>query len=210
MRRAWAESRAAVLIAVALALALASCGPAHTANGAGAHAGAGAGTGLPAALVAQMRPIGHSPRFHPGVSGPVPGPCRSSLGRRVGAHVELFAANRVVLIARGIGLRAPRVYDGRVTAARCYGALVTLDPTGVVYVRSGTPMTLGDLFTAWGQPLSRRRLASFTGRRVAIFVNGRARGGDPRTVPLSPHAEIVLEVGPFVPPHPSYTFPPGS
>jgi hypothetical protein len=29
-------------------------------------------------------------------------------------------------------------------------------------------------------------------------------------VPLTPHAEIVLEVGPHVPPHASYTFPPGT
>jgi hypothetical protein len=27
--------------------------------------------------------------------------------------------------------------------------------------------------------------------------------------PLSEHAEIVIEVGPYVPPHPSYSFPAG-
>jgi len=29
-------------------------------------------------------------------------------------------------------------------------------------------------------------------------------------VPLARHSEIVLEVGPYVPPHRSYTFPPGT
>jgi len=29
-------------------------------------------------------------------------------------------------------------------------------------------------------------------------------------VPLTRHAEIVLEVGPHVPPHSSYMFPPGT
>jgi len=29
-------------------------------------------------------------------------------------------------------------------------------------------------------------------------------------VPLTAHAEVVLEVGPYVPPHRSYTFPPDS
>jgi len=29
-------------------------------------------------------------------------------------------------------------------------------------------------------------------------------------VPLTRHAEIVLEIGPYVPPHLSYAFPPGT
>jgi hypothetical protein len=36
------------------------------------------------------------------------------------------------------------------------------------------------------------------------------RDGRQDRVPLTPHAEIVLEVGPQVPPHTTYTFPPGS
>jgi hypothetical protein len=51
---------------------------------------------------------------------------------------------------------------------------------------------VGALFRSRGQPLSATRLASF------------------RAVPLTRHAEIVLEVGPHVPPHSSYAFPPGS
>lgn len=69
------------------------------------------------------------------------------------------------------------------------------------------------LFRSWGQPLSRTRLASFRapkGAHVAVFVNGRSWHGAPGAVPLTRHAEIVLEVGPHVPPHASYTFPPGT
>jgi hypothetical protein len=67
---------------------------------------AGSGdAGLPAALVAEARPIGLGPQFHPGVSGPVIGRCDPNLGRRIGVHVELFARNQVMLIARGIGTR---------------------------------------------------------------------------------------------------------
>ena len=183
-------------------------------SGCGGHAAApatsGTDSGLPAALVAQARPIGHAPQFHPGVSGPVIGACRPQLGRRIGVHVELFAANRVVLIGRGIGTAPPRrLFAGRIADARCYGALVTLDPTGVVYLRPGTHAVLADLFRSWGQPLTPRRLASFNGP-VTVFVNGTLRRGDPRRVVLAPHDEIVLEVGPHVPPHHSYTFPPNS
>jgi hypothetical protein len=126
----------------------------------------------------------------------------------------LFAADRVVIVARGIGVRPPLSFSGgRIVRARCYGDVVTLEPTGVVLVRPGAQLHLSDLFRAWGQPLSRRRLASFTapaGAQVAVFVNGRRRCGTAQSVPLRAHDEIVLEVGPFVPPHRTYRFPPGA
>jgi hypothetical protein len=128
--------------------------------------------------------------------------------------VEVFAADRVLLLPAGIGTRPPRdILDGRVTRAACYGQLVTLDPTGVALVRPGAQLTLGALFRSWGQPLSPTRLASFSapaGSRVAVFVDGRAWRGTPAAVPLTRHAEIVLEIGPHVPPHLSYAFPPGT
>ena len=166
---------------------------------------------IPRALLSQARPIGAGPRFHPPATGPVSGSCTPGLGPRDGVHVEVFAANRVLLLPAGIGTKPPRnVLDGRVTQARCYGQLVTLDPTGVVLVRPGAQLTLGALFRSWGQPLSPARLASFSapaGTRVTVFVDGRAWPGAPAAVPLTRHAEIVLEVGPHVPPHQSYTFP---
>jgi len=168
----------------------------------------------PPALVAQARPIGRGARFQPPATGPVVGPCDRQLGPRVGVHVEVFAANRVLLVPAGIGTRPPRSLSaGRISSARCYGELVTLDPTGLVLVRPGSRPVLADLFRAWGQPLSTRRIASFsapTGMRVAVFVNGRRWRSGPDPVPLAPHSEIVLEVGPQVPPHRSYTFPPGT
>lgn len=166
---------------------------------------------IPQALLSQARPIGAGPRFHPPATGPVSGSCTPGLGPRDGVHVEVFAANRVLLLPAGIGTKPPRnVLDGRVTQARCYGQLVTLDPTGVVLVRPGAQLTLGALFRSWGQPLSPARLASFSapaGTRVTVFVDGRAWPGAPAAVPLTRHTEIVLEVGPHVPPHQSYTFP---
>ena len=169
-------------------------------------------TGIPRTLLAQARPIGAGPRFHPPATGPVIGPCVPRLGVRSETHVELFAANRVVLVAAGIGARRPlRYFSGRISGARCYGALVTIDPTGLVLVASVRRLTLSDLFGSWGQPLTERRLATFPaprGTTVSVFVDGRRRYGSPADVPLTPHAEIVLELGPYVPPHTTYTFPP--
>lgn len=125
----------------------------------------------------------------------------------------MFGADRVVIVPAGIGITPPiRVSAGRVSSAGCYGGLVTLEPTGVVLVRPGSRLVLSDLFRAWGVPLSVQQAASFRapeGGGVAVFVGGRRWRGEPAGVPLSRHAEIVLEVGPYVPPHSSYTFPPG-
>jgi hypothetical protein len=202
--RPWAR---AMVLGVAAAVA-AGCGPSGQAYGPPAS------PPIPSALLSQARPAGVGPRFHPPVTGPASGSCEAALGPRDGVHVEVFAADRVLLLPAGIGTRPPRAaLDGRITSARCYGALVTLDPTGVVLVRPGARLTLAGLFRSWGEPLSRTRLASFsapTGNEVAVFVNGQIWRGTPAAVPLTRHAEVVLEMGPRVPPHSSYAFPPGT
>jgi hypothetical protein len=198
-------TRAGVACLATLAALLAGCGadmrPASTAE-------------LPRSLVLQARPVGRGPRFQPGVSGPVVGVCRPRLGPRYGSHIELFAENRVVIVPAGIGTLPPRTeLSGRITSARCYGELATLEPTGLVLVRPGSRATVAGLFHAWGQPLSTVRLGPFgapSGTRVRVFVDGRAWRAAPGAVLLARHAVIVLEVGPYVPPHVSYRFPPGT
>lgn len=205
-RRARAVRTTGLALLAILAGLAAGCGAASPRSG----AGGATPQSIPAALAREARPIGHGARFHPPARGPVIGPCRPVLGARSAAHVELFAADRVMLVAAGIGTRPPRRRnEGRISSASCYGAVVTLDPTGVVLTRRGSRATVADLFRSWGEPLTRARLASFRGRRVEVFVDGRRRPGPPGTVPLSRHAEIVLEIGPHVPPHPAYNFPPG-
>ncbi|HZT16916.1 MAG TPA: hypothetical protein VFA19_13310 [Gaiellaceae bacterium] len=149
-------------------------------------------------------PIGVGPRFHPAPAahgacrpGPIAG------GARV--HLELFAARRVVIVPAGIGLRAARFRYGRAVAARCRTELWTLDPSGVVHVRGAR--TLADLFRVWGRALAPDRLLSFRGR-VRVYRNGDRLGVDPRRVALRDRDELVLELGPYVPPHRTYRFPP--
>ena len=203
----------AVLLAGVTACGSARMNAAPAASRPAARSAASA-SAIPRALLSEARPIGAGPRFDPPATGPVSGPCTPVLGPRYGVHVEVFAADRVVLLPAGMGTRPPRnLLDGRVTRAACYGQFVTLDPTGVVLVRPGVQPTLGALFRSWGQPLSATRLASFSapaGTRVTVFVDGRPWHGAPTAVPLIRHAEIVLEIGPYVPPHLSYAFPTGT
>jgi hypothetical protein len=89
--------------------------------------------------------------------------------------------------------------------AGCRSRIWTLDPTGVV--RFDRPATLGELFRIWGRTLRPSRLLGFAGS-VRLYRNGVRRRGDPRTLVLHDRDELVLEVGPYVPPHRSYLFPP--
>jgi hypothetical protein len=133
--------------------------------------------------------------------------CARGDGTRVLAHVELFAQKRVLLLPAGIGTAPPlRVAGPNVTRARCSYAVRTRTPTGVVESLPSAHATLADLFAVWGQPLSPRRLAGFAGT-VRAWVAGCPWPGDVRRIPLSRHAEIVVEVGGYVPPHSFFLFP---
>jgi hypothetical protein len=136
---------------------------------------------------------------------------RASLGR-FGAHLEIFAGGRVVAIPPGIGIAPPAPRHGAyVRAGRCSYPVRTTEPTGVIEVAAAARATLGQFFDVWGQPLSQGRVAGFEagpGERVSAFVAGRRWQGDPRAIPLSHHAVIVLELGAHVPPHRRYFFPP--
>jgi hypothetical protein len=102
----------------------------------------------------------------------------------------MFANRFVVVVPARIGVRG----------SRCRARLWTTEPTGVI--RFEGRATLGDLFAVWGRSLTHTRLLSFRGA-VAVYRNGVRVRVDPRTVPLVAGDERVLEVGGFVPPHPS-------
>jgi hypothetical protein len=139
--------------------------------------------------------------------------CTSPRHRTFGAHLEIFANRRDVVIPAGIGVAPPRRRDGAyVSGGRCRYPLRTVEPTGLIEVEDGRPLTLGDFFDVWGQPLTSRRVLGFRagrGMSVAVFVNGRRRAGDPRSVPLEWHRAIVVEVGGYFPPTKKYLFPNG-
>jgi hypothetical protein len=133
-------------------------------------------------------------------------------GKTVAVHVELFANRRVIAVPAGIGVARPfRSTLGAVVPLGCSYPVRTLTPTGVVDVATNGRLTVGDLFRVWGQPLGPRRLGSFTSRSlVRAYVAGRLVRGSVASIPLTSGEEIVLEIGGYVPPHPSFLFPKGS
>jgi hypothetical protein len=44
---------------------------------------------------------------------------------------------------------------------------------------------------------------------VRAYVGGERWRGDVRAIPLTRHAQIVLELGAYIPPHPRFLFPRG-
>ena len=133
-------------------------------------------------------------------------------GKTFPVHVELFANRRVVAIPAGIGVARPyRTTLGAVDPQGCSYPVKTLTPTGIVDVAKGMRLTVGDLFRVWGQPLGPRRLGSFASREpVRAYLGGRIVRGAASSIPLTSGEEIVLEIGGYVPPHPSFLFPKGS
>jgi hypothetical protein len=178
---------------------------------------AGCGDDAAPAPAPPLARIGVGPRYErPAVSpavrarAPVAGlRCRAGAEGRVGAHVELFARRRTMLIPAGVGIAPPHRWAGRYVAGPCSYALRTRERTGVVELaRAGRVLRVRDLFAVWGQALGPRRLAAFRGP-VHVWVDGWRWAGAPGAAPLRRHAQVVLEVGGYVRPHARYGFPPG-
>jgi len=163
-------------------------------------------------------PIGLGPLFHPVASNPStdhglsigPLACSRSVSRRFGVHLELFAHGRVVVIPAAIGISPPLRRTGAyVVSGTCSYPVRTREPTGVIEVARSRRLTLGDFFAVWQKPLSDQRLLNFRtspADRVRTYVAGRRYRGAPAALRLHRHAEIVLEIGKYVPPHVSYRF----
>ena len=134
--------------------------------------------------------------------------CTAPPGRWADAHLEVFARGRVVIVPPGVGIALPRRRVGAaVHGGRCSYPVRTTDPTGVIRYRPGRGLTLRQVFAVWGQPLTQHRLCGFrSAAGVRVYVDGRRVTGRPAALRLRRHAEIVVEIGPLVPPHASYLF----
>lgn len=195
--------------AVSLLLCAVLCGGCST---------SGAGSRSPPDLTS-ARSVGRGPRFRPPPTSRLVARASSIDGMRchvpmpiaAAAHVEVFAFGHVVLIPAGIGVAPPLHRRGAyVDGGRCVYPLWTVEPTGLLLMRSARALTLGQLFELWGQPLSDRRVAGFpapASSGVSVFIDGVRRHGSPSSAPIAPAAQITIEVGPYVPPHSRYGFP---
>lgn len=162
-------------------------------------------------------PAGRTPAYHlpalPAAAArraPIAGlRCTRSHPRAYGVHLDLYARRLVLPVPAGIGVGPPQRRSGAyVLGGACAYPIRTYEPTGVVVIDAGRDPALATLFAVWGQPLSTTRLAGFHGS-VLAFVDGHRWRGGPGAIRLTRHAEVVIEIDGYLPPHPSYRFEPG-
>jgi hypothetical protein len=128
--------------------------------------------------------------------------CQSTeqVAYHIHAHLAVFVNGSSRPIPLGIGVVKPVVTQsssgGFAQASTCYYWLHTHVQDGVIHVESPTqqPYTLGQFFDEWRQPLSASQVAGAKGA-VTAYVNGKPFPGNPRSISLSPHATIQLDVG---------------
>jgi hypothetical protein len=122
------------------------------------------------------------------------------LAYHIHAHLAVFVGGAPRAVPAGIGIpgsTAVQTTEGPIAAGgRCIYWLHTHAPDGVIHVESPSERlyTLGEFFDEWHQPLSSSAVADARGK-VTAFVDGKAWTKDPRTIRLTPHAEIQLDVG---------------
>jgi len=123
-------------------------------------------------------------------------------------HLDLDVDGHKVPVLAGVGI----------DPAVGYAPLHTHDPSGVLHVESPTvrPYTLGEFFAVWGVRLTPSCLGGYCAggdRQLRVYVDGRADKGDPATLVLAAHQELVVAFGTTAqqpaPVPSSYQFPPG-
>ncbi|HWA58630.1 MAG TPA: hypothetical protein VG692_15325 [Gemmatimonadales bacterium] len=119
--------------------------------------------------------------------------CDAMEGQRLHIHQHL------VILDHGKNVDIPPDV-GQPAGKRCIYWLHTHTPDGFIHVEAplDRTFTLGDFFTVWGQPLSRSGAATAQlakGETMKVWLNGAPFTGDPRSIPLTAHADIVIQVG---------------
>jgi hypothetical protein len=119
----------------------------------------------------------------------------------VHAHLAIFVKGKQRQVPFGIGIGPP--LRGQNAAAgpfvvqgSCFAWLHTHTGDGIIHIESPVKrsFTLGNFFDLWGEKLSAAQVGPAKGK-VTVLVNGKVRGGDPRSVPLVAHELIQLDVG---------------
>jgi hypothetical protein len=137
------------------------------------------------------------------------------LAYHIHAHIAVYSNGALQAVPRGIGITPPTTEQNSsegtfIASGGCFYWLHTHTQDGVIHIESPTPKTytLGNFFDIWQQPLTSTRVSTALGNVVA-YVNGKQYKGDVRSIPLTAHALIQLDVGSSTVPPKSFTFPQG-
>ena len=126
------------------------------------------------------------------------------------AHLIIFVNGQVRTVPIGVGMVPPAQVestpkgDWATGSQDCLYWLHVHAQDGIIHIESPTPKTyeLAQFFAIWHVPLSANQIGSYKGA-VTATVNGKPWTGNPDQIPLTEHAQIVLNLGgPIVTPPP--------
>jgi hypothetical protein len=126
------------------------------------------------------------------------------------AHLSIILNGRVLAIPKNIGLVAA---SG--TQPACDYPLHIHELDGKVHMHALTPtvFTLGQLFTIWGQTLSRTNIAGITSLPVVVYITDNNDAsttsiytGDLAAIGFIPHREVTIQIGSQITQIPNYTW----
>lgn len=114
------------------------------------------------------------------------------------AHLDIYLKGAAVNLPANEGISQPN---------QCLYWVHTHDNTGVIHIEApakaaNRTITLGDAFDVWGLKLDSHNVATLqvpSNGSLVAFVNGAPYTANPRSIPLHPHDEIVLEITPGAP-----------
>ncbi len=124
-------------------------------------------------------------------------------------HLDLYVDGRRVAVPPDIGISR---------SAGFLSPIHTHDATGIIHVESPSlrDFTLGQFFDVWGVRFDGHCVGGVcdgSGRVLSVFLNGQSYTGDPRSLVLAAHQEIVVAIGTAAqlptPIPASYAFPAG-
>jgi len=137
-----------------------------------------------------------------------------TVANRTTAHLAVYVSGTARQVPAGVGIASPSAPINTdagpfVPSGLCYYPVLTHTSDGIIAVQppAKATYTLGNFFDLWGQQLSATQVGPETGT-VTAYVNGSKYTGDPRTIPITKHAVIQLDVGTDTAPV-QFTFPPG-
>lgn len=110
------------------------------------------------------------------------------------AHITILYKGQPVYIPGQVGI----------IGSQCFYWMHTHSTSGIVHIEapkdsSSRQFTVGDFFQVWDQPLTSKKVTTFTvgkGESVKAWVDGKPYDGDPRKIVLKSHTNVVIEVGP--------------
>jgi hypothetical protein len=129
--------------------------------------------------------------------------CDAQEGQRIHIHQHL------VILDHGKELAIPQNI-GQPAGRRCIYWVHTHTPDGIIHIEApkNRSFTLGDFFKVWGQPIDATHAATAhaaKGEKLRVWVDGKRFTGNPATITLTAHRDIVIEAGPPFSKPPKFT-----